>query len=288
MLVRKPLIGTVAENVQAHGTGAINVDGCRIGRAADDISGWSTSGSGASENLSMSGGNYARDPKPDAGGRWPANLILSHAPECERDGVRKVKTGTAHEPSGREKTNAVYGKTNALGRTVTHGDGDGTETVEAWRCVLWCPVREMDAQSGVSKSTGGVNAGTLGKSVYGKFSGTKCGSSAGGLGDTGGASRFFYCPKPSRAERSAGLPDGERNTHPTVKSQALMTYLIRLITPPGGLVLDPFTGSGSTGVAAVAGGWRFLGIEREPEYARIAEARIGNLAAPSDGERVIA
>jgi site-specific DNA-methyltransferase (adenine-specific) len=127
-------------------------------------------------------------------------------------------------------------------------------------------------------------------------------------GDSGGASRFFktfmYCPKPSRAEREAGcesLPlrsagevtdredgsdglnspragagrtSGARNTHPTLKSIQLMRYLCRLVTPPGGVVLDPFMGSGTTGIAALLEGFRFYGIEMEPDYFEIAQARI--------------
>jgi hypothetical protein len=121
--------------------------------------------------------------------------------------------------------------------------------------------------------------------------------------DAGGASRFFYCAKASSAERNAGLDGfpivaaavgdarpsgdfserlhrGEReqvrraNVHPTVKPIELMRWLVRLVTPPNGLVLDPFTGSGTTGCAVVLEGFRFLGMEREAEYAAIAEARI--------------
>ena len=96
-------------------------------------------------------------------------------------------------------------------------------------------------------------------------------------GDTGSASRFFYCAKASRSERNAGL-DGvnvqARNHHPTVKPIALMRYLCRLVTPPGGIVLDPFTGSGTTGCAATLEGFDFIGIEREAEYAEIARQRI--------------
>lgn len=77
-LARKPLIGTVAANVLEHGTGGLNIDGCRVGRDTDDVSGWSQTGSKTSENRAMSGGNYARDAKPDAEGRWPANLILTY------------------------------------------------------------------------------------------------------------------------------------------------------------------------------------------------------------------
>lgn len=94
------------------------------------------------------------------------------------------------------------------------------------------------------------------------------------LGDSGGASRFFYQAKPSTRERSQGLPDGARNTHTTVKSISLMRHLVSLIAAPSSLVLDPFTGSGSTGIAALAEGCRFVGIEREAEYVEIARQRI--------------
>ena len=95
-----------------------------------------------------------------------------------------------------------------------------------------------------------------------------------GHNDNGGsAARFFYCTKASRADRNDGLPPGA-NFHPTVKPTDLMAYLCRLVTPPGGAVLDPFMGSGSTGKAAVREGFRFIGIEREADYLRIATARI--------------
>lgn len=98
-----------------------------------------------------------------------------------------------------------------------------------------------------------------------------------GYGGSGTAARFFYCPKASKADR------GEGNDHPTVKSTALMRYLCRLITPAGGVVLDPFAGSGSTGKAAALEGFGFVGIEREPEYVEIARRRISEaLAAPPE------
>jgi site-specific DNA-methyltransferase (adenine-specific) len=95
-----------------------------------------------------------------------------------------------------------------------------------------------------------------------------------GYGDSGSAARFFYCAKASRDDRDEGLPMDQHSSHPTVKPTDLMRYLCRLITPPGGIVLDPFTGSGSTGKAAMAEGFRFIGIEREAEYIEIARARI--------------
>lgn len=98
------------------------------------------------------------------------------------------------------------------------------------------------------------------------------------LDEQSGASRFFYSPKVSKSERNEGLEDG--NTHPTVKPQALMAYLIKLVTPKGGTVLDPFMGSGSTGKAAVKEGYSFIGIEKEEEYFKIAEGRINVEAGP--------
>jgi site-specific DNA-methyltransferase (adenine-specific) len=198
ILSRKPLIGTVAANVLAHGTGAINVDGCRIG----------TSSEGAGEYVQPTG-------------RWPANTVFSHLDEC------------------------------------------------AYECAPGCAVATLDGQA---------------EGVY----------------------RFFYVAKPSTRERDAGLehlpkrdgaeltgraPDSagldnpragasatRANSHPTVKSIALMRYLTRLATPPGGLVLDPFTGSGTTGCAAVLEGFRFSGAEREAEYVEIARARLAHWA----------
>jgi site-specific DNA-methyltransferase (adenine-specific) len=96
-----------------------------------------------------------------------------------------------------------------------------------------------------------------------------------GYGDSGSAARFFYCAKASKADR------GEGNTHPTVKPADLMRYLCRLVTPPGGIVLDPFMGSGSTGKAAILEGFQFIGIEREAEYLAIAEARISHASGLS-------
>ena len=91
----------------------------------------------------------------------------------------------------------------------------------------------------------------------------------GGHADSGGASRFFYCAKASKADRGAG------NGHPTVKPVALMRWLVRLVTPPNGTVLDPFAGSGTTLVAAKAEGFNAIGIEREAEYVAIIKARVG-------------
>ena len=171
----------------------------------------------------------------------------------------------------------------------------------------------LDAQSGERPSAGGA-AFYDGNKIYGARKSETDGREI-GYGDTGGASRFYYCAKASRAERNAGLdgfeermPDNaidraaqrngdepapgrgslslpRANVHPTVKPIDLMRYLVRLVTPPGGTVLDPFTGSGTTGIAAGLEGFDFIGIEREAEYREIAEARLnwwGDQAGETD------
>ena len=156
-----------------------------------------------------------------------------------------------------------------------------------------------------SKSTGGKTKSAFGD-IYGNYSGDVLSSSAGGFGDEGTAARYFYCPKTAKSERNQGLVefddkqyshDGRKksienpyqrnksiskNSHPTVKPFELMKYLCRLVTPKGGTVLDPFMGSGSTGMAAKDEGFDFIGIEREKEYFEISEQRIKTTAPLSE------
>ena len=210
IVARKPLIGTVAENVTTHGTGAINVDGCRVGTDGG------TRRSGQAP-YSESGWRTGHEIVELNAGRWPANLI--------HDGSAEV-VGLFPSSKGQQ------------------GDVRGTE----------------------KSRTGGEGTSCYGE--YGRVPAVK-------RGDSGSAARFFYCAKASKADR------GEGNAHPTVKPTALMRYLCRLVTPPGGIVLDPFAGSGSTGKGAVLEGFNFIGIELDAEYAEIARARIGN-ATPAD------
>lgn len=138
-------------------------------------------------------------------------------------------------------------------------------------CVEDCPVRLLDEQAGPLKS-GKMQAGTVRSSRQGVALGVMPAATKRDThGDSGSASRFFYVAKASTKERSAGLPD--RNSHPTVKSVALMRHLIRLIAAPGSLILDPFTGSGSTAVAALQEGCRFAGIEQDSQHAETARLR---------------
>ncbi|MCR6496188.1 site-specific DNA-methyltransferase [Thermomonas sp. S9] len=248
-VARKPLVGTVAENVLAWGTGALNIDGCRVGISAEDAA-YITERIGGFNATKSIGGNGAysggevmdRAEAYDASkGRWPANLI--HDGSEEVVALFPANAGAAAPVRGTEKS---------------HTGGDGTNCY----------------------------------GEYGRIPGTF-------FGDTGSAARFFYCAKASRADRNDGCDgmeerpllwssgtkapgtfqaEGTRraseNNHPTVKPTDLMRWLCRLVTPPGGLVLDPFCGSGSTGRGAIAEGFRFTGIELDPHYARIAEARI--------------
>jgi site-specific DNA-methyltransferase (adenine-specific) len=155
----------------------------------------------------------------------------------------------------------------------------------------------LDEQSGVSVSQRSERgAGKTKTATYGEWGTTE--ETTRGHGDAGGASRFFYVAKASRSERNAGLdgfeeketgaltgpkhgglnrnglPPIRANIHPTVKPVALMKYLIRLVVPKGGVVLDPFLGSGTTAVAAIEEGVEWIGCEREPEYLEIIEARV--------------
>lgn len=233
ILARKPLDGTVAANVQKWGTGAVNVDGCRV-VTSDNLSGGAYAKTGTERNdgwgMQRAGAGEYRQPR----GRWPANII--------HDGSDEVvglfpQTGPSN-PAPRKRGSAAH--------------------------------------------EGGWRTGQEDTPMH---------------GDSGSAARFFYCAKASSSEREAGLegmperaitinePHNSKsleeryqmkakNHHPTVKPVALMRYLCRLITPPKGLILDPFCGSGTTGIAAKAEGFGFIGIDNNQEYCQIAEMRI--------------
>lgn len=235
VVARKPLVGTVAANVLEYGTGALNIDGTRVEYAnPEDFAKLAAGVQGIKERGGVMGNSWKNSSDlsnaNDAStiGRWPPNILLSHAEDC----------------------------------------GD--------ECAEDCAVAEMDRQSG-DRPSGGGNKNTSNR-VNGKTLGHGLGKGQGqGIGgDSGGASRFFPCfkyhPKASRKERDAVV----RNTHPTVKPIELMKWLVRLVTPSNGIVLDPFTGSGSTGVACMLEGFNFVGFEQSAEYVMIAEARIAH------------
>ena len=218
-LARKPLSeDTIAENVLKHSTGAINIDGCRIG-TNESVS---CTGTGFSEGKFM--GNQGRGESTMDGeewempneGRWPSNLFLGERAANLLD----KQSGTLH----------ARGNVNQS----TSGGGSGNT----------------------------VNPGPKHKSNHHKRE---------LLQKDGGASRFFYCPKAHQGERNIGC---ENNEHPTVKPIELIAYLVRLTTPPGGKVIDPFGGSGSTGIASILEQKGFTLIEKSEKHANLAEKRI--------------
>lgn len=290
---------------------ALNIEGCRVG-ASKRVPGGAPSQAPNKVYGKASLRHEDEDGRDPNVGRYPPNVVLSHAPGCRCVGEQRVRAESAGE-----RRNAGMGYGGAATGFVTHGYGspDGTELVEAWECVEGCPVAELDAQSG-ERPSGAMSAGTPRKnldSYSGRFSpsrATDCDIEA----STGTAARFFpqfpadeyalfgYHAKPSRAERDAGVSldarpadayaahrhrrmEGEperfdgapvgrsANDHPTVKSIALMRWLVRLVTRPGDVVLDPFGGSGTTGVAALCEGRRVILVEREPRFAEIARQR---------------
>lgn len=214
-VARKPLIGTVAENVLQYGTGALNIDGCRVGAPGETINNHGESGKSNPTSFCL-GARIAMQTAGQTRSRWPANLI--------HDGSAEVLAGFPEsEPSGAAKN----------GRVNINGKNYAKET--------------NIFGSGIGKQTGQLH------------------------NDRGSAARFFYCAKASKKDRDEGH---QINNHPTVKPTELMQYLCRLITPPNGLILDPFTGSGSTGKAAILEGFRFIGFDMQHEYIEIAKARI--------------
>jgi site-specific DNA-methyltransferase (adenine-specific) len=203
-VARKPLIGTVAENVLAHGTGGLNIDGCRVGNeiiVTTNGKGFKGSFEGGENN----NGGAIRE------GRWPANLIHDGGEPAELlgDAARFFYCAKA------SKKDRDEGLDGFEARAANSSYGNGLNTATKIRT-------DEQAENGVSR-------------------------------------------------------DPRKNNHPTVKPTDLMRYLCRLVTPPSGIVLDPFTGSGSTGKAAVIEGFQFIGIEREAEYVEIARARISAL-----------
>lgn len=310
IMARKPLEKglSIAENVLKYGTGAINIDGCRV-KTDEKIENHSRG-----EESAISKGKYGDSKEQKTHqtdgqklGRFPANLIMTHHPECECNGIKKVK-GQIDKPTNRTKFDGTWNEANTGLRNNTnlsregYADENGEETVEDWSCHPECPIRIMDEQSGILKS-GNMNGeyhGFGNHEIYGKAGKREAISYA----DKGGASRFFYCAKASKSERNKGLEGFEdklkmtqmrsangsgeknfdggfqdqimKNIHPTVKPVKLMQYLVRLVTPPNGVVLDPFCGSGTTGIACKLEGFQFVGIEQDPEYTKIAEARINN------------
>ena len=195
-----------------------------------------------------------------------------------------IRNGHLHAAKEQKTYEVGPQQGNGLGRYPAHLLLSHTEECQPGACVEGCPALELDKQSGIRKS--GVltldPCSPSTRNAYGEYGQRSLTT----YGDEGGASRYFtqfyYAPKASTAERNLGCETP--NMHPTVKNQQLMRWLCRLITPPQGIVLDCFAGSGSTGVAAIAEGFHFIGIELDPEYAAIAQARLNYAIAEYEAE----
>lgn len=242
VVARKPLVGTVAENVLQFGTGALNIDGCRVEGGARPL----IVGENDARKFSGDFKQGSRCEGTTTAGRWPANVIHDGSEEVlavfpQAKGQQGALTGS--EPSS--KTASVYGE--YAGRTPAAPRIESDKS--AARFFYCAKASKRDRDEGLEgfevKRTGGMQA-------------TADGSMLTGSGN----------------ERTTA----RANIHPTVKPTDLMRYLCRLVTPPGGLVLDPFMGSGSTGKAAMLEGFRFVGIELSEEYIEIARARIASAA----------
>ena len=266
-VARKPLVGTVAANVLQHGTGALNIDGCRV--AGDPWKAHSATGLGSVKFFSE-GETPVIDKVPHDAGRWPANLIT--------DGSEEVLAGFPQSNSGQPSPSTRYGEGKGRGGNSVLGAGLNSATPNR------APIGDTGSAARFFKQVAHDDE------------------------DMATMQRFMYCAKASKRDRNEGLDgfeakeaksyEGGRivsadhpetakgglsvraNIHPTVKPTNLMAYLCRLVTPPGGAVLDPFMGSGSTGKAAMREGFRFIGIEREAQYLEIARARINAAVLP--------
>ena len=236
VVARKPLEGTIAANVLTYGTGGLNIDGCRVGTTVET---WPSSRSYAAGQMQPGGQGVTESTGDAPAGRWPANFI--------HDGSDEVVALFPNTKAGIAK------------RGNSGGNNFGSDTPKP-------PLDDI------------------------------------GYADSGSAARFFYCAKASKRDRNEGLEgfapirkvfmatkngtgepskglerfttEPSANFHPTVKPTDLMRYLCRLVTPPNGIVLDPFMGSGSTGKAAMLESFDFIGIEQDSNYIKIAEARI--------------
>jgi len=255
IVARKPLEGTVAANVLAHGTGALNIDGCRIQGGGpssprgsskadtDQHAGWSRPWMEDRERVAA--GEAAAMERLERLGRWPANLI--------HDGSDEVLAGFPVTTSGARvggdeyKLGRYEGQRGARGLKI--GGACEGSTGSASRFFYCAKASKADRDEGCE--------GMVERAApKGNYEGRDMSNPANHLGGLQGAS--------------------SRNHHPTVKPTALMRYLCKLVTPPNGTVLDPFMGSGSTGKAARMEGFGFIGIEQDADYIDIARARIAH------------
>lgn len=281
ILAMKPLDKNFAKNALKHGVAGLNIDACRIGNTTETHAKSSDAAKG--NGIFGEYGEVKTESKDY--GRFPSNLLFSHSEDCVLSGIATEVVSVHNAPAG----------------TFAGGEPErGSETVyrkratelEVYLCAPDCPVGMLNAQGPKSKGTGKnrIQKAGLGGGIKAQYDGRKTAPTCPNapdmvrnFGDGGGISRFFYCAKPSRRERNAGccvcktkcqcgLP---KSSHPTVKSIGIMDYLIRLVKMPAkNLILDPFMGSGSTGIACCQEEVDFIGVEMDQNYIEIAKARI--------------
>jgi DNA modification methylase len=247
ILARKPIEGTVAENVLKYGTGGINVDGCRVGgppSSGGSISGRTALGQGSGWNAHEN--RTTEIDRSMSQGRWPANLIHDGSEEVMGMFPESKSTGGINEGKLGKR---IYGKfKNEIIGTNAGGLGDSGSAARFFYCAK---ASKADRDEGCEKMEGRQS------------------SSMPGRRDADDMSEFK-----TDNDVTARFTTNRRNHHPTVKPTSLMSYLCKLVTPPRGTVFDPFMGSGSTGKAAILEGFNFIGIEISAEYIEIARARI--------------
>ena len=241
---RKPLgEKTVAANVLKHGTGALNIDASRIG-----TDGGTSGGRG--------GGMHQYD----------GFSTLAELRAAAERGGKCPRGQDARATPARVERNAADANVVETGRWPANVVLDESQAAA------------LDEQTGVMRDGVAVQRNGGGQAIFGGIAGNENGAGARadqGYGGSGGASRFFYVAKAPKSER----PVVDGTVHPTVKPLALMRWLIRLVTPPGGCVVDPFAGSGTTLEAAYLEGFESIGVELTPDYWPLIEARIARVTA---------
>ena len=265
VMARKPLIGTVATNVIIHGTGALNIDGSRIGNETIKTSGGRSVAITGDERTGNALGMYGQSEalNTEHQGRWPANFI--------HDGSDEVvelfpDTGTAKPERNGKKGGSGFGFFDDTKTANTQGRWPADSGGSAARFFYCAKASKKDRNAGLDD-----------------FATKEIGVKGNGLARTCatcGASTLQGCECPDRTY----VNPTRANHHPTVKPTDLMRYLVKLVTPPNGTVLDPFTGSGSTGKAAMLEEFNFIGCELDPDYIAIANARIKHALEEQQGK----
>lgn len=293
-LARKPLDGTVAQNVLTHGTGALNVDGCRVGTDHRINAPAANKSGGVSLNMSVTGMPQDAAAR-SVDGRWPPHLALTHHPDCtdictpdcpvEEMGRQSGERTIGSRAEGVREGMGYHGASGDGGPEIEGSTGTAARYFPRFRYMPKPSTAEREfgvtREPGTARETVGRDPDSDGAQNPRAGAGRGAGApvyrcEACGL-HLGGGRAATACPDTEDGKHQRvqdGTTGGRRNIHPTLKPIGLMRWLCRLITPPGGVILDPFAGSGTTGCAAMLEGFRFIGCDLEPVHAEIARDRI--------------